>query len=65
MQHKHTGDIMKKTAREKTPVEPKEETPQVSTLLPYNNYKEDLKEIKNLLKEITVQLSKLDYRGGF
>ena len=56
---------MKKTAREKTPVEPKEETPQVSTLLPYTNYKEDLKEIKNLLKEITVQLSKLDYKGGF
>ena len=43
--------------------EPKEETP---ALLPYNaSYKEDLKEIKELLKEIIVQLSKLDYRGGF
>lgn len=29
------------------------------------SYKEDLKEIKDLLKEICVQLSKLDYRGGF
>lgn len=56
---------MKKTVREKTPVEPKEETPQVSTFLPHTDYNEDLKEIKNLLKEITVQLSKLDYRGGF
>ena len=58
---------MKKTSKEKTPVETKEETPQVSNLMPYHKdtYKEDLKEIKDLLKEICVQLSKLDYKGGF
>lgn len=50
---------MKRIYKEKTPAEPKDETPQVL------NYKEDLKEIKDLLKEICVQLSKLDYRGGF
>ena len=50
---------MKRISKEKTPAEPQEETSQVL------NYKEDLKEIKDLLKEICVQLSKLDYRGGF
>lgn len=37
---------MKKTSKEKAPVETKEETPQVL------NYKEDLKEIKIILKDI-------------
>lgn len=50
---------MKKTSKEKTPVETKEETPQVS------NYKEDLKEIKDLLKEICSKLGKLDFHGGY
>lgn len=50
---------MKKTSKEKAPVETIEETSQVL------NYKEDLKEIKDLLREICVQLSKLDYKGGF
>lgn len=50
---------MKKTSKEKTPVETKEETPQVL------NYRKDLEDIKALLKEITIQLTKLDFRGGF
>lgn len=49
---------MKKIVKNASP-EPKEETQEIL------NYKEDLKEIKELLKEICVQLSKLDYRGGF
>ena len=49
---------MKKIVKTASP-EPKEETQEIL------NYKEDLKEIKELLKEICVQLSKLDYRGGF
>lgn len=49
---------MKKIVKNASP-EPKEETQEIL------NYKEDLKEIKDLLKEICVQLSKLDYRGGF
>ena len=47
-----------KTVKNAAP-ETKEETQALT------NYKEDLKEIKDLLKEICVQLSKLDYRGGF
>ena len=50
---------MKKVVNKQTVQEPKEETPELL------NYKEDLKEIKDLLKEICVQLSKLDYHGGF
>lgn len=50
---------MKKTSKEKAPVETIEETPQVL------NYNEDLKEIKDLLKEICSKLDKLDYHGGF
>lgn len=50
---------MKKTSKEKAPVETEEATPQVL------NYKEDLKEIKDLLKEICSKLGKLDFRGGF
>lgn len=49
---------MKKIVKNASP-EPKEETQEIL------NYKEDLKEIKDLLKEICVQLSKLDYKGGF
>jgi len=49
---------MKKIVKNASP-EPKEETQEIL------NYKEDLKEIKELLKEICVQLSKLDYKGGF
>lgn len=48
---------MKKISKEKTPVETKEETPQVL------NYAEDLKEIKELLKVIAEKL--IDVRGGF
>lgn len=42
------------------------EIPEVSNLMPYHKdtYKEDLKEIKDLLKDIYIQLSKLDFRGG-
>lgn len=42
---------MKKTSKEKTPVETKEETPQVLT------YKEDLQEIKEILKELLGKLN--------
>lgn len=49
---------MKKIVKNASP-EPKEETQEIL------NYKEDLKEIKELLNEICVQLSKLDYKGGF
>lgn len=50
---------MKKVVNKQTVQELKGETPELL------NYKEDLKEIKDLLKEICVQLSKLDYKGGF
>lgn len=43
--------------------------PQVPEIPEVSNYKEDykkdLQEIKDLLREICVQLSKLDYKGGF
>jgi len=45
----HRGHFMKNSVK-KTPVEPKEETPQVL------NYKEDLKELKQLLKEMNERL---------
>jgi len=48
---------MKKIAKTASP-EPKEEAQEIL------NYKEDLKEIKDLLKDIYIQLSKLDFRGG-
>lgn len=38
---------------------------QVPEIPEISNYKEDLKEIKDLLKDICIQLSKLDFRGGF
>lgn len=49
---------MKKIVKTASP-EPKEETQEIL------NYKKDLEEIKALLKEITIQLTKLDFRGGF
>lgn len=45
--------IMKKIAKEKAPVEIKEETPQVLS------YKEDLKELKELLKEMNERLKRM------
>jgi len=45
----HRGHFMKNSVK-KAPVEPKEETPQVL------NYKEDLKELKQLLKEMNERL---------
>lgn len=50
---------MKKVVNKQTVQEPKEETPELL------NYRKDLEEIKALLKEITIQLTKLDFRGGF
>lgn len=50
---------MKRISKEKTPAEPKEETPQVL------NYMNKLNEIVDLLKEISVKLDKLNFRGGF
>lgn len=50
---------MKRISKEKTPAEPQEETPQVL------NYMNKLNEIVDLLKEISVKLDKLNYRGGF
>jgi len=38
------------------------EIPEVSTFK--EDYKKDLQEIKDLLKDIYIQLSKLDFRGG-
>lgn len=49
---------MKKIAKN-VAQEPKEETPELL------NYRKDLEDIKALLKEITIQLTKLDFRGGF
>lgn len=50
---------MKKTVVKQVPQEPKDETPEVL------NYRKDLEDIKALLKEISIQLTKLDFRGGF
>lgn len=58
---KHTEDIMAIKKEKKAPQVP--EIPEVSTFK--DDYKKDLQEIKDLLKEICVQLSKLDYKGGF
>lgn len=46
-------------------VKKEKNAPQVPEIPEVSNYKEDLKEIKDLLREICAQLSKLDYRGGF
>lgn len=46
-------------------IKKEKKAPQVPEIPEVLNYKEDLKEIKDLLKEICVQLSKLDYKGGF
>ena len=50
--------FMKKIAKNAAQ-EPKEESPELL------NYRKDLEDIKALLKEITIQLTKLDFRGGF
>jgi hypothetical protein len=55
--------IMKKNAKEKAPVEIKEETPQALKLK--DDYKEDIKEIKELLKQIAIAIEKLRMNGGF
>ena len=49
---------MKKIAKNAAQ-EPKEESPELL------NYRKDLEDIKALLKEISIQLTKLDFRGGF
>ena len=54
---------MKKIAKEKAPVEIKEETPQALKLK--DDYKEDIKEIKELLKVIAEQIGKIKISGGF
>ena len=54
---------MKKIAKEKAPVEIKEETPQALKLK--DDYKEDIKEIKELLKQIAIAIEKLKLNGGF
>lgn len=59
----HRDIIMKKIAKEKAPVETKEETPQALKLK--DDYKEDIKEIKELLKQIATAIEKLKLNGGF
>lgn len=54
---------MKKLAKEKAPVETKEETPQALKLK--DDYKEDIREIKELLKVIAEQIGKIKISGGF
>ena len=46
-------------------IKKEKKAPQVTEIPEVSNYKEDLKEIKDLLKDIYIQLSKLDFRGGF
>lgn len=46
-------------------VKKEKNAPQVPEIPEVLNYKKDLEEIKALLKEITIQLTKLDFRGGF
>lgn len=50
---------MKKVVNKQTVQEPKEETPELL------NYKEDLKEIKELLKVIADKMLELKISGGF
>ena len=46
-------------------IKKEKKAPQVTEIPEVSKYKEDLKEIKDLLKDIYIQLSKLDFRGGF
>ena len=46
-------------------IKKEKKAPQVTEIPEVSNYKEDLKEIKDLLKEICSELSKLDFHGGF
>lgn len=46
-------------------IKKEKKAPQVTEIPEVSNYKEDLKEIKDLLKEICSKLCKLDFRGGF
>lgn len=46
-------------------IKKEKKAPQVTEIPEVSNYKEDLKEIKDLLKEICSKLGKLDLHGGF
>ena len=46
-------------------IKKEKKAPQVTEIPEVSNYKEDLKEIKDLLKEICSKLCKLDIHGGF
>lgn len=46
-------------------IKKEKKAPQVPEIPEVLNYRKDLEEIKALLKEITIQLTKLDFRGGF
>lgn len=46
-------------------IKKEKKAPQVPEIPEVSNYKEDLKEIKDLLKDIYIQLTKLDFHGGF
>ena len=46
-------------------IKKEKKAPQVTEIPEVSNYKEDLKEIKDLLKEICSKLGKLDFHGGF
>ena len=46
-------------------IKKEKKAPQVTEIPEVSTYKEDLKEIKDLLKEICSKLGKLDFHGGF
>ena len=46
-------------------IKKEKKAPQVTEIPEVSNYKEDLKEIKELLKEICSKLGKLDFHGGY
>ena len=46
-------------------IKKEKKAPQVTEIPEVLTYKEDLKEIKDLLKEICSKLGKLDLHGGF
>ena len=46
-------------------IKKEKKAPQVTEIPEVSNYKEDLKEIKDLLKDICSKLGKLDFHGGF
>lgn len=46
-------------------IKKEKKAPQVTEIPEVSTYKEDLKEIKDLLKEICSKLGKLDLHGGF